>query len=174
MGWHQGKGFQSIELPFAGDELTLLVVLPEKADGLPALMEKLTASTFDQIVNNMTEQSIDLSLPKFTARKSFSLKPALTRLGLASAFGAQANFSGMLQSRGKSSSSLSIDDVIHEAVLEVSERGAEGAAATAVVMMRSAMPVKPRVVRVDRPFLFAVRDRAQGGMLFLGTVANPM
>jgi serpin B len=84
------------------------------------------------------------------------------------AFGGEADFSGMTKEER-----LFISDVIHEAYIAVDEEGTEAAAATAVVMRATAMPMNPVELTIDRPFLFAIRDRETGALLFLGRVTDP-
>ena len=114
---------------------------------------------------------VDLTMPKFKFRTQAGLAEALKALGMKNAFDAQAaDFSGMTKQEA-----LHISDVIHEAYIAVDEEGTEAAAATAVVMRATAMPVPVQTVelKIDRPFLFALRDRDTGAILFLGRVTDP-
>jgi serpin B len=121
------------------------------------------------VVGALRPAQVALSLPRFTFRSRAGLGGALQQMGMATAFRAgAADFSGMDGSRD-----LVIGDVIHEAFVKVDEQGTEAAAATAVVMKEAAAPAEPIPVRVDRPFLFFIRDRETGAVLFLGRVVDP-
>jgi serpin B len=96
------------------------------------------------------------------------LAPILGSLGMPSAFDDRADFSGITTSKR-----LQVSNVIHQANIDVDEKGTEAAAATAVVMRATGMPAEPVVLRADRPFLFAVRDVPTGAILFLGRVGDP-
>lgn len=105
-------------------------------------------------------------MPKFSYTSSFSLKETLSALGMPLAFSELADFSGITAAEG-----LMIADVLHKAFISVDEAGTEAAAATAVVIVPTAAP--SREVRLDRPFIFLIRDIATGTILFLGRVVNP-
>lgn len=125
----------------------------------------------DEVVGRLSsEYSVSLSMPKFEFRTQAGLSQALKDLGMATPFDpSTADFSGMtLQER------LFISDVIHEAYIAVDEEGTEAAAATAVIMeLTAAMPGENVQLTIDRPFLFALRDRDTGAVLFLGRVTDP-
>jgi len=105
-------------------------------------------------------------LPRFKVTGAFELSQALISLGMVDAFG-RADFSGM-----DGTQSLFISAVVHQAFVEVNEEGAEAAAATAVILARG-LPAPAPVFRADHPFLFLLRDRRTGGILFMGRVADP-
>jgi serpin B len=107
-------------------------------------------------------------MPKFEFDARFSLKEALIAMGMPAAFSAGADFSGMTGDRA-----LSIADVVHKAFVSVDEEGTEAAAATAVVMVESAMPAQPVEVIIDHPFIFLIRDIETGAVLFVGRVVDP-
>jgi len=111
-----------------------------------------------------------LSMPKFSyTSDSISLSQMLQSLGMTDAFEpASADFSGM-----DGTQNLYISDVIHKAFIKVDEAGTEAAAATAVVMVGSGMPQESVEVRIDRPFIFLIRDIETNTVLFLGRILNP-
>jgi len=167
--YRAGKGFQALGLPYAGDELSMVIFLPTKADGLAALEKSLTAENLDQYLPARWKRKVVVSIPKFTMTSEFSLKETLSAMGMKDAFaGGKADFSGMDGSRG-----LFIGAVIHKAFVDVNEEGTEAAAATAVVVGVTSMPAPPPVFRADRPFLFMIRDDRTGSILFMGRVMNP-
>ena len=116
----------------------------------------------------MAEQNVMLSLPKFQFDSSFSLKQALSSLGMPLAFSDNADFSGM-----DGAHDLFISDVLHKAYVSVDEAGTEAAAASAVIIGLTAMPSSTVVLAIDRPFIFLIRDVQTGTILFVGRVMNP-
>lgn len=170
-GYGERDGLQILDLPYAGDDLSMVVILPNKADGLGDLEAKLTVKHLADWVGGLRSRKVELFLPKFKMTRQFSLNEELAALGMRDAFSDKADFSGLDGQRD-----LFISTVIHKAFVEVDEKGTEAAAATAVVLMEKASigiePPTP-VFRADHPFLFLIRDRSTGSILFLGRVVNP-
>ena len=151
--------FQVLELPYEGDNLSMLVLLPNKMDGIPPLtMETLSALEFHK-------PAVMVQLPKFKLESTFMLGDTLAAMGMPQAFTEQADFSGMTGTRD-----LFIGVIVHKAFVEVNEEGTEAAAATAVVMPTSSMP--PMFI-ADHPFLFLIRENSTGTILFIGRVVDP-
>ncbi len=161
-----------VELPYAGNDLSMLVLLPREREGLPALEAGLTADKLTGWTKALRPRDVKLWLPRFKMEAQFSLKATLSAMGMADAFDMKkADFSGM--NGGKD---LFIGAVVHKAFVEVNEAGTEAAAATAVVMQtRSAVrPVdEPAEFRADHPFLFFLRDMRTGAILFAGRLSDP-
>lgn len=164
------------EIPYDGGQLSMVILVPQAADPGTAAAS-LVASLEGDWLDTLREQgglrprTVQLSLPKWTARKPLSLNAALAELGMPQAFRAgEADFSGMDGTRD-----LSITSVVHEGFVEVSEEGTEAAAATGVVVgVRSiARPDPPLEIKADRPFVWAVIDSETGSMLFAGIVTDP-
>jgi serpin B len=161
--------FQVAELPYRGGELSMVVLLPGKPDGLPALEAKLTPDTLATWLKEAKEaKDLDLYLPKFKIEtESMMLKDSLQKLGMVDAFDpARADFGG-LHTGGEQ---LFVSFVVQKAFVDVNEKGTEAAAATAVGIQ--AVAAKPEF-RADRPFLFLIRDTKRGTILFLGRFAKP-
>ena len=165
-----GEGVQALELPYAGNALSMVVLLPKKLDGMGDLEASLAGSKLDGWLAKLARRQVDVALPRFKLECGFELKDALSSLGMPLAFGPGADFSGITGDH-----KLSISAVIHKAFADVNEEGTEAAAATAVIMSRAkAMaPRTPVVFRADHPFLFLIRDTRSGSILFLGRVTNP-
>lgn len=166
----QDSGYQAVELPYDGRELSMLILLPQSGQ-FSALEESMDAKAIDAVIKKLSWNQIALTMPKFEFTSGFSVKKALTALGMSDAFTESADFSGMTGKRD-----LYISDVIHKAFVSVDESGTEAAAATAVIMMATAMPGAPPApikVTIDRPFIFLIRDNKTGAILFIGSVLNP-
>lgn len=168
-GYGRFDGYQMLEMPYAGDDLSMVVLLPEERGGLAELEASLTPQTFDAGVAALRRQQVDVFLPKFTFRDEAQLGAPLRELGMRQAF-RDGDFTGIADD------ALAISEVFHKTFIEVNESGTEAAAATAVVivaMSHSVNPPPPPVFRADHPFLFALRDRHTGAVLFLGRMADP-
>ena len=169
-------GFLMADLPFKGDRLSMVVIAPRKHDGLPKLEAGLTGEKLSAWLSKLQRRAVVLSLPKFKLETEYGLHDTLKNMGMKRAFDArQADFTGMSASRNPDDQ-LFISKVLHKAFVEVNEKGAEAAAATAVIMVpKEAKESRPFIpeFRADRPFLFLIRDRESGTILFLGRVTQP-
>lgn len=161
---------QVIELPYGDGQLSMLVFLPDSQQGLLAIENQLNPETLNAWLSQLKNQKVAVTFPKFTMRSNPKLVNALKGLGIESAFDfKQANFSGITENNN-----LAIADVIHEAEIEVSEKGTEAAAATAVITKApSAAAQKTPIFRADHPFIFMIRDQASEAILFMGRLENP-
>lgn len=161
--------FQALALPYEGEEVQMLVLLPKRKDGLAELEQSLTTEKLADTVAQLKDAEVAVALPKFKLTARMDLQPALSDLGMPIAFTEQADFSGMNGRRD-----LAITKVVHQAYVDVDESGTEAAAATAVVISRTSIqPTPPITFRADHPFVFAIRDVRTGSLLFVGRLANP-
>ncbi|MGO8925855.1 MAG: serpin family protein [Limisphaerales bacterium] len=168
----ENGSFQAVELPYAGHELSLVVLLPRKIGGCRALEGRLSPALLSHCIKEMKSQRVELFLPRFKVESYFKLKDTLSKMGMSDAFGPQADFSGMDGTRN-----LYISAVFHKAWVDVNEEGTEAAAATVVTMELKGVlrrpPAPPPVFRADHPFIFCIRDTRSGSLLFLGRLADP-
>ncbi len=160
-----GTGWQAVELPYVGGKLSMLVIVP---DDLSSFEASFNDQVLDSIVGSLGTHEVILGLPRFGAESRVELGPVLAALGMPTAFTDAADFSGIT-----SQESLRISAVVHQANIDVDEKGTEAAAATAVVMRATAAPASVVTLTADRPFLFALRDTETGAVLFLGRIADP-
>jgi serpin B len=166
-----GEGLTIVDVPYLGEQTSLLIVMPE-AGGMAELERSLSRERLGGWVAGLRHGEVDLTMPRFESGSQVELSEVLSAMGMPGAFlDAYADFSGMTGRRD-----LRIDKVIHEANITLDETGTEAAAATAVVMVRitSAGP-DPEPVRIviDRPFVYLVRDRVTGSVLFMGRMLQP-
>jgi serpin B len=166
-GYTEGEGYQAVELLYDGDELSMVILLPE-AGNFWAFEEGLQADKIGGIISDLQLAEVALTMPKFEFDSEFSLKDTLAGMGMPVAFSGAADFSGMTGGRD-----LYISEVLHKAFVSVDEKGTEAAAATAVIMRETAMPGQPVEVTMDRPFIFLIRDIETGAILFVGRVMDP-
>lgn len=157
----RGDGWQAVELPYAGGALSMVVIV---AADLGAFEVGFDAARLAEVIGALRDGGLHLSMPKFTARTHLALNDTLSALGMPSAFSGDADFSGITGTKG-----LSIATVEHEAFIEIDEQGTRAAAATGVAIAVSHGPT----VTIDRPFLYVVRDRGAGTVLFVGRIADP-
>lgn len=144
----------------------MLLLLPrdEFTDPLDLLIDDID---LQELVDNLSVTDVDIFVPKFEFRTGYDLRSTLMSMGMPTAFGG-ADFSGMDGSRY-----LSIAFVVHQAYVKVNEEGTEAAAATAGGMEIISEPPPPPEFRADHPFLFVIRQRDTGNILFMGKVGDP-
>lgn len=165
----QFASMQIVELPYRGDELSMLILLPARIEGLQQLEESLSTKSLDLWRTRLQCRTVEVFLPKFRIVYGTQLTKTLGAMGMKDAFVyGTANFAGM---DGRPDW-LFIGGVIHKAFVEVNEEGTEAAVATAVGML-GGLPAKPPEFRADHPFLFLIQDNRTGSILFLGRVVDP-
>jgi serpin B len=169
------EGVTALEILYKGLELSMLFLVPDAVTGLADLEAGLDAAKLAVLTGAMKGELVSLFLPRFELKSvaSLSLRGDLEALGMPLAFDPDgADFRGMANPPHPDDL-LSIDKVFHRAFVRVDEKGTEAAAATAVVMRTRGLQPEARLLRVDRPFLFLLRDNASGLILFLGRVSDP-
>jgi serpin B len=164
----RGDGYQAVLLPYRDIGLAMAVLLPDGP--LTVLRPKVAAAGLGGLLAGTATHQVTLSLPRFRLEAAFDLIPVLERLGVAEAFGGDADFGGITGAEP-----LQIGAVAHKAYIDVDERGTEAAAATAVMIKTRAAvrPLQPVTMVVDRPFLFAIVDTSTSLPVFLGQVIRP-
>lgn len=172
MRYSENDLFQALELPYAGDRLSMVILLPRKRNNLADAETQLNSSMVSQLVQKMTSPKVILNLPRIKTTYEKSLSSTLKSMGMTDAFDAgKADLSGIDGTR-----ELSISEVYHKAFCEINEEGTEAAAATGVVVARAAAPINqppPVEFKADHPYLYMIRDRQTGSILFMGRVADP-
>ncbi len=165
-GYAEYSGLQVLELPYSGNFLSMIVLLPKRIDGIRDLQNALTMENLNKWTDKTEKEEVLVMLPRLKLTYTVDLARALTNLGMPAAFDQfKADFSGM-EDRHKDW--LYISAVLHKAFINVNEEGTEAAAATAVVQMIGGEYSPPKVFRADHPFLFLIRDNRSGSILFLG------
>src|ERR1035441_5052966 len=169
-GYTETPNAQILEMRYADTGIAFDVLLPKILTGLPGLEKSLTFESLTGWLGDLATRNVQVSLPKFRAESEFSLRQALSAMGMPTSFTDKADFSGIAPNRG-----LAISEVVHKAFVDVSEQGTEAAAATGIAMHATAMRTveQPVVFRADHPFLFLIRDTRSGVVLFIGRLMNP-
>jgi len=162
--------YQALELPYNQAPYSMVVWLPKRAEDLAAMETAVLTGSIVAALRELGTADVDVYLPRFKVSSSLSLVHTLTALGMKDAFTDAADFSGI------SSQPLLIAAIVHQAVVEVDEEGTEAAAATGAGFARGiARPIEeePKTFRADHPFVFAIRNRTTGDILFMGRVETP-
>lgn len=179
MRYHNGRGFQAVTLPYVGNHLHFLLIVPDSTGGISSIESKLTPELLHACAK-AEYQEVILHLPKFKITPpTVQLGALLKKLGMTTAFDeprGSADFDAMAPKRPEDY--LYISKVFHKTFIELDEKGTEAAAATAVVMLPRAIAIaperpKPLELKADRPFLFAIQHAESGACLFLGRVNDP-
>ena len=166
-GYARGDGYQAVDVPYYLGEMSMTILLPDEGT-LEEFEDSLNTDVLDQILDDIEIDYVTLTMPLFKFESKFILGKTLAEMGMPDAFGAHADFSGMTGTKG-----LWISVIVHKAFVSVDEEGTEAAAATGVAIALSGPGKEPIPVTVNRPFIFLIRDKATGTVLFLGRVMNP-
>jgi serpin B len=169
-GYWENEVLQILEMPYIGKDLSMVVLLPKKKDGLPDMESELNPETLDFWISKLIHQQVKVFFPKFTTTQNMDLKRTLKALGMIDAFAENADFTGIVQKK-----ELHITNALHKAFIDVDELGTEAAAATAIsVGVTSILP--PKVVpefRADHPFIYIIKDKETKSILFMGRLSSP-
>ncbi len=159
--------FKVLELPYAGGELSMLILLPDAPSTLGGLERTLTAKKIRDLRKSLRKREVAVYLPRFKLKMKVYLSRILAGMGMPDAFSNRADFTGISGNR-----ELEISKVIHQAYVDVNERGTEAAAATAVAIRLKAV-MRAWIFKADHPFIFIILHRGTGSILFMGEVRNP-
>jgi serpin B len=165
---YETDDLQILCLPYVGDRLDMVVLLPKQTDGITQLEQQLTSENLAKWVASAKKEKVFVFLPKFKATSTLSLAATLASLGMENTFSSLADFSGMTVKPD----TLFISDVVHKACVDVDEKGTEAAAATGGGLMGGGGQPFPTFI-ADHPFIYLIRDRKSGCILFLGRMMDP-
>lgn len=161
------EDLQILELPYKGDAVSMIVLLP-KENNITIAEEELNSENLASWLDSMSPTVVDIYLPKFTFKTEYDLKNTLIDMGLGIAFSSAADFSGM-----NGFGNLIIDKVLHKAFVEVNEEGTEAAAATTVHILETSIPKQSIVFDANHPFIFMIQHKETGTILSTGKVIDP-
>lgn len=163
----KGDGFTIAEFPYGQGNYVMDVILPDNRDGLGSILSILNDNSFSTWINQLTNQKVDLSFPRFKFGFKKELKDVLTNMGMGIAFTDNANLSNISDLYD-----LYISFVTHQAFIETNEEGTEAAAATAVGFGVTSIP-SYLVIDLNHPFIFIIREITTNSVIFMGKVADP-
>lgn len=164
-------GAQVLEMRYRKGEASMIFLLPNKQTGLRAMVDSLTTSVLNEALRSVSENKVDVFIPKFKVNKEYQMNEHLQKLGIQDVFSNSADLSGMSRSPN-----LKISKVVQKVFVEVDEKGTEAAAATGiqiVPLMAIIEPDIPKVFRADRPFVYLIRHNPTNTILFIGSVQDP-
>ena len=165
----QNKDLQILEMPYAGEDLSMLILLPLD-DNIEAFENSFTIEKLTEWKKSLRKRRVNIYIPKFKFETKYFLSETLSDLGMPTAFTNSADFSGMTGAKD-----LKIDKVIHQAFIEVNEEGTEATAATGIgIGMITSMPPPTPIFKADHPFIFIIQQNETGNILFMGRVSNPI
>lgn len=166
--YYEDERVQVLELPYAGDQYSMQILLPSEKFPLYALERELTTETLSRFSQSLKPSSVSITLPKFKFDSEYEMKDLLSRMGMPIAFSDEADFTRMSKKND-----LKIDKVFHKAFISLTEEGTEAAAATAVVIVRKTSIMPPLEFNANRPFVFLIKDNQSGAILFMGRYTKP-
>jgi serine protease inhibitor len=172
--YFEGKDFQAVNLQYGTRRFSMYLFLPGKETTLNDFHKNLTSADWETWMNSFRITPGTVMLPRFKIEYEVKLNDTLKALGMAEAFDpAVADFSGM--AKLMQGERIYISEVKHKTFVEVNEEGTKAAAVTRVTgaLTSVSVPPKPFVMKVDRPFFFAIRDNATGALLFMGSIVDP-
>ena len=158
-------GAQILQMPYKGDRLSMLVILPDDPD-MREFEESLSAQQIQKWTDNLWNQEVIVSMPKFETKTNYQLNGHLIAMGMPDVFSDVADLSGI------GPGGLFVDKAFQDAYVKVNEEGTEAAAVTTIVITESAPPPPPKFI-ADHPFLFVIQDDESGMILFMGRISNP-
>ncbi len=168
----ENNDLQVLEMPYVGEEVSIMLLLP-KEKSLQKLDSILSIKNISEWSSQLTEQEVHILIPKFKIETNYPMTDDLKSMGMPLAFSNQADFSKMTVNSKK----LKIDQVIHKAVIDLDEKGTEAAATTTALMMWGSAALgieKPiPIFRADHPFIFSIKHKENGSILFMGNFSNP-
>lgn len=170
--YYADSSVQAIDLPYGDRSYSMTIILPSAGISIDQFASALTQSQWNTIINKLDSAKVDLYLPKFTMNYSKSLSSELKALGMGIAFDPlRADLSHISSKVG-----LFVSDVLHKTYVDVDEEGTEAAAVTVISVGTTAYPDKPEIkfMRIDHPFIFAIREHQSGTILFIGKIVNPV
>lgn len=172
---YDGDGINAIELPYHGEDTSMVVLLPDSIDGLEAMEASITCEIWNKIVQGLNQEQMSVSMPRFTVEpaSSIRLREPLMDMGMRTAFGTRANFTGIANPPSEKMKKLSISEIFHKGIIRVDEKGTEAAASTANVMRCVRQAVTCREFKMDHPFVFVIVDNVSGAILLMGRVTDP-
>lgn len=162
-----GGIYQVLEIPYEGEEISMMLVLSRQEVPLATLEPLLKAQLIEEWANSVKKQKVEVYLPRFTVEQGIDLKDIFKAFGVTEIFIKDANLTAM--SDGKE---LFLSKVVHKSFIEVNEEGSEAAAASGMIAISRMAVLYPQVI-VDHPFLFLIRNRKAGTILFMGRVMHP-
>ncbi|MDG6223882.1 MAG: serpin family protein [Candidatus Thermoplasmatota archaeon] len=169
LNYYEDDSLQAVELPYKGEELSMIVLLPSGND-ISSLERSFSADKLNDVLSGMNGSEVNVHMPRFEIEADHSLKEPLEALGMVDAFDpARADLSGL----NAGIEPLFVSAVLHKSFVKVNEEGTEAAAATAVIVGRLSIGPEIPTFKADRPFMFLIMHKETNSILFMGKVSDP-
>uniref|UniRef100_A0A2D4GBC9 Serpin domain-containing protein n=2 Tax=Micrurus TaxID=8634 RepID=A0A2D4GBC9_MICCO len=162
-----GGIYQVLEIPYEGDEFSMMIVLSRQEVPLATLEPLVKAQLIEEWATSVKKQKVEVYLPRFTIEQEIDLKNALKGVGITEVFSQSADLTAMSDNK-----LLYLSKAVHKSILEVNEEGSEAAAASGMIAISRMAVLYPQII-VDHPFFFVVRNRITGTIIFMGRVMHP-
>ncbi|KAM6933067.1 neuroserpin [Xenentodon cancila] len=162
-----GGLYQVLEMPYEGEDMSMMIVLPRQEVPLASLEPIIKAPLLEEWASNVKLQKVEVYLPRFKVEQKIDMKTTLQELGIINIFTSDADLSAMTDGKD-----LYIGKAVQKAYLEVTEEGAEGAVGSGMIALTRTLVLYPQVM-ADHPFFFVIRNRRTGSILFMGRVMTP-
>ena len=168
-------GVKVLEIPYEGDRLSMLVMLPDDVDGIGRVEEMLSADLIEQWRHKMEPTNVNVTMPKFKMETKYDLIPPLEELGMPDVFSPGANLSGIgdVLKPGFQGNNMYVTMALQKAYVDVNEEGTEAAAVTVIVIGIVSVQPPPPIFTADHPFIFMIVDNESGAILFMGKMSDP-
>ncbi len=169
MKYTYSDSIQVLEIPYKNNKASMVILMHDKISQFDEVKKRLTNSYLENLLKKAEYRNVSLSLPKFKIEYKNDLAETLFDAGMKRAFSNKADFSGMTCKK-----ELKIDKIIHQTFINVDESGTEAAAATAVIMKRvtSVGPNDKVEFKADKPFVFLIKEKSTGSILFIGQLVK--
>jgi len=166
---YKTNNFQAVTLHYSGGDLAMTIIHPDRRTDINEFLLFFKNNLGADFSSNFSRRNVNLSFPKFKLKYKNELSGTLSSLGISSAFGMAADFSGITEGGG-----IFISRVLHSSFIQVDEEGTEAAAATAVEMKKSMHPIETLNIRIDSPFIFIIHNQIDNTILFMGKIIDPV
>ena len=170
LNYYSDENMQLVELPYGDEKYSMLVFLPAGNHTCADLLARMNENNLDSWTGLFSETNVLVQIPKFRFETFKKLKDPLSEMGMEVAFTEAADFT-----RINPAGNLFISEVLHKTFIDVNEEGTEAAAVTAVVIELTSTEPGPQLVQfiADKPFLFMIREKTSGSILFIGKLSQP-
>lgn len=165
---YKGTDFTLAEFPYGQGNYVMDVILPDGSNNVNDLIRNISSENLNNYISNMHEEEVQLSFPRFKYGYKKELKSILSDMGMGLAFTEMADFSNI------SDIAVMISFVLHQAFIETNEEGTEAAAATIIGFVTTSMPAGPMELKLDRPFMYIIRETTTNSILFMGRLSDPL
>ena len=165
-GYHETDKMQILELPYEGNSLSMVIILPKGKQELNDLMTYFNQNQYEKWLNQLTPQTVDVAFPKFKTGSNINVAQYLAVMGLEEAFSNRADFTGISEKTTK------LSKIFHQSFIEVNEKGTEASAASAAIGTAKGISETP-IFKADRPFMYLIKENKNNQVVFMGRLMNP-